>query len=205
MDGFWNIDLFYKPFRNLSLYSQFLIDDIIVNNDPGVDDRARYPDRLAVQVELRLADLPLPEFAVDLGYVRVWNRTYQSGRTYENYHYRGLGLGYPCASCEEIKLKLGYWGWFPWYIKNETIVGRYGDVTLNDLYFAVKEKFPVPPVNGNLVSRAEVYYFMSPQFSFYARLKYSGDRYHYLNRIDNLRGFSFLLGVQLLLSAGFDM
>jgi hypothetical protein len=205
LNGFWNIDLFYKPWPQVSLYNQFLIDDIIVNNDPGVNDRARYPDRLAVQSSLSLADLLTRGSAVDITYVRVWNRTYQSGRTYENYHYRQLGLGYPCASCEEIKLNLNYWGWFPWYFKNETVVGRYGDVTVTDLFHAVKENFPVPPVTRNLINRLEVHYFFSRQLTFYTQFKYSAAENHYLNRIDNLQGFSFMLGAQILLSAGIDL
>ncbi len=93
LNGFWNIDLFYKPWPEISLYTQFLIDDFIVNNDPGVNDRARYPDRLAVQSSLRTADLLARGAAVDITYVRVWNRTYQSGRTYENYDVPSTGPG----------------------------------------------------------------------------------------------------------------
>ncbi|MCW8929111.1 MAG: hypothetical protein OQL19_02605, partial [Gammaproteobacteria bacterium] len=47
--------------------------------------------------------------------------TYLSRWTWENYHYRELGLGYPCGSCEEISLKLGYWGFFPLFLQNELI------------------------------------------------------------------------------------
>jgi hypothetical protein len=205
MDGFWNLDLFYKPVSRISVYAQFLIDDIIVNNNPGVNDRARYPDRLAVQVSLRSADFLTPGTAVNVTYVRVWNRTYQSQRTYENYNYRELGLGYPCASCEEVKINCNYWGWFPWYFKNETILGRYGAVTLSDLFLGAKEEFPVAPVTRNLIDKFEVHYFPARQINVYAQLKYSADKNHYLNRIDDLQGFSLMLGVQLLLAAGVDL
>ncbi|WP_413855640.1 hypothetical protein, partial [Desulfobacula sp.] len=39
-----------------------------------------------------------------------WNYTYHSRDSWENYHYKGLRLGYPFSSSEEIKLKIGYWG-----------------------------------------------------------------------------------------------
>ena len=205
IDGFWNLDLFYKPLRRISIYAQFLIDDIIVNNEPGVNDRARYPDRLAVQVSLRTADFITPGTSFNLTYVRVWNRTYQSQRSYENYHYRELGLGYPCAACEEVKFNCSYWGWFPWYFKNEMIMGRYGNVALTDLFLAVKEEFPVPPVTRNLLDQFEIHYFASRQMSLYTQLKYSTNKKHYLNRIEDLQGFSFMLGVQLLLAGGMDL
>ena len=205
LNGFWNTDLFYKPFPKLSIYAQFLIDDIIVNNDPGVDDRARYPDRLGVLFSLRSGDLFLDGLNINVTYDRIWNRTYQSQRTFENYHYRELGLGYPCASCEEVKLNLAYWDWFPWYFKNETILGRYGEVDITDLFPGKKEKFPVSPVTRNLINRLEVHYFLSPELDIYSKIKYSADKKHYLNRMDQLRGLSFLLGVQVTLTAGMDL
>ena len=81
-----------------------------------MDDRARFPDRLGVMFSTRTGDILLLGLNLDLTYTRIWNRTYQSKFTWENYHYRQLGLGYPCASCEEVKFKFGYWGLFPLYI-----------------------------------------------------------------------------------------
>ncbi|MCK5033486.1 MAG: hypothetical protein KAS18_07625, partial [Calditrichia bacterium] len=93
ISGLWALDVFYKPVKTVSLYGQFLLDDIVVNNDPGVDDRARFPDRLGLMLSVRTGDFLLPGSNYDLTYVRIWNRTYQSKVTYENYHYRQLGLG----------------------------------------------------------------------------------------------------------------
>jgi hypothetical protein len=204
MNGFWNLDIFYKPFPKISLYTQFMIDDIIVNNDPDVDDRARYPDRLALQVSLRAADYLLQQLDMGITYARIWNRTYQSQRSYENYHFRELGLGYPCAGSEEIKIDLNYWNLFPVYLKNETVIGRYGDVQLTDLFPGVKEPFPVPEVTQNIINTLEAHYFLSPRINFYSQVKYSANKKHYLNRIDNLQGWAFSLGMQLMLSAGID-
>ena len=155
----WTVDLFYKPVPKLTLYGQFFIDDVIVNNEPGQDDRARYDDRMAVYASVRAGDLPIRGLNADLSYTRVWNRAYQSRWTYENYHYRELGLGYPCASCEEFRLKLGYWGLFPVFIENTFMYGRYGDVSLTDVNLLQKESFPVSPVTYNSVkffSRATI-------------------------------------------------
>jgi hypothetical protein len=205
MNGLWALDLFYKPYKRLSLYGQLLIDDYIVNNDPGVDDRGQYPDRLALLLSVRTGDFILPGLNTDISYVRIWNRTYQSIRTYENYHYRDLGLGYACASSEEMKVKLSYWSLFPWAFKNEFIYGRYGDVELTDLFLLDREEYPVDPVLHNIVNQFTLYYYPHSRFSFWMQWLYIKEKNHYLNRIDPYKGMAIKLGIQLLLSGGFNL
>ena len=204
MSGLWALDLFYKPVPKMTLYGQFLIDDIVVNNEPGVDDRAQHPDRLGLYVSARSGDL-VSGLNTDLSYTRIWNRTYQSKNTYENYHYRELGLGYPDASCEEIKLKIGYWGWFPIFVQNETIIGRYGDVAFTDLFPLEHEPFPVPEVTKNLVNILRVKYFVNDWLDLEFKAKYADNPNHYLNRLDQLKGWSVSLAARLLLAGGFDL
>lgn len=200
LDGFWSLDVFYK-FRNAaSLYGQFLIDDIIVNNDPGVDDRERFPDRFGVMLSLRGADWFFPSLNSEITYVRIWNRTYQSKRSWENYHYRGLGLGYPCASCEEVKFKFAYWKLFPWMIQNETIVGRYGSVQLTDLFPLRKEKFPIGPVTHNFINSLTIRYFPSKSINAWARIQYLKEPNHYSNRIFKADRFVLFFGAEVTLS-----
>ena len=178
LDGFWSFDIFYKPTTKFTCYGQFLIDDIIVNNDPGVNDRAKYPDRFGMLISLRSADF-IDGLNLDLTYVRVWNRTYQSKFTWENYHYRGLGLVYPCASCEEIKIKFAYWGFFPFFFLNEAIYGIYGNVELTDLFPLTKETFPIEPVQYNFLDNLKFYYFYNPILSLFASVEYRDKVEHY--------------------------
>jgi len=193
-DGNWSLDIFFKPKPKLTLYCQFMIDDIIVNNEPGQNDRANLPDRFAMNISIRSGDLILTGLNTNLSYVRIWNDTYQSRWTWENYHYRGLGIGYPCASCEEIKLKFGYWGKFPLFIQNEFIIGRYGDVSLADVFKCKKESFPVPPVTHNLINRFSAYYFLNDKTQFYLTLESYKDPSHYLNRLNEGSSFTFSFG-----------
>ena len=172
----------------------------VIINEPGQDDRARYPDRLALKVSLRQADGLMPGLYTSLGYTRVWNDTYQSRWTYENYHYKGLGLGYPCASCEEISLRFNYWGWFPFYLKNETILGRYGSVGLTDLFMLEKEFFPIPPVRKNFVNRLTAVYFWRPWLQFYFSWQIFKDAAHYLNRLNEGSRYTVSIGFQAVLS-----
>jgi len=201
-NGRWSADFFWRPHNGWAVYGQFMIDDIIVNNEPGQDDRASLPDRLALQISLRQVDGLIPGLYTSLGYTRVWNDTYQSRWTYENYHYKGLGLGYPCAGCEEIKLRLNFWGWFPFYLKNETIVGRYGDVRLTDLFMVEKGPFPVPPVRKNFVNRLTAVYFWRPSLQFYFSWQTCKDPAHYLNRLNEGSKYTVSIGFLAVLSWG---
>jgi len=204
MNGLYNLDVFYKPWNKLALYLQFLVDDLIVNNDPGVDDRARYPDRFGLTFSARSGDWPIPGLNLNATYTRIWNRTYQSKSTYENYHYRELGLGYPAAGLEELSLNIFYWNLFPLYLTNKTIFGRYGFVRLTDIFPLKKEPFPIEPVTDNFVNTFSAYYFASPLLRFNARLFYYKEPNHHSNRINQFDGFAAQVGVELFLSGGID-
>ncbi len=200
MSGYWAADLFFKPLDKWTFYGQFLIDDVVVNNDPGVDDRASFPDRFGLSASVRTADLLGKGSNINLGYTRIWNRSYQSRFTWENYHYRELGLGYPRASCEEVKLKLTFWQWFPLWFKNETIYGRYGSVQLTDIFPLKHEDFPVPPVRHNLYNRLDIHYEYSPSLRLFGSARYLHDPVHYLNRLGDQSTWTFDIGLRLLLS-----
>ena len=182
MSGLWLLDVFIKPIKKVSFYGQFLIDDIIVNNDPGVDDRARYPDRLGFVSSFRSGDLLLDGLNLNICYSRIWNRTYQSLRNWENYHYRGLGLGYPIASCEELAFTVGYWGLFPFYLENKFVTGRYGSVSLTDIFPCKHESFPVPVARNINVDEFALYYFWRPTCRLFLKMNYYSNLSHYLAR-----------------------
>ncbi len=200
MDGFWCVDVFWRPLSKTTFWGQFLIDDIIVNNDPGVDDRQKYPDRLALLASLRKADWLIPASHWMLTYVRVWNDTYQSKFSWENYHYRGYGLGYPAASLEEIKFKLHLWSFFPLFISNELIYGRYGTVSLTDLFRLQKRPFPVSPVTYNLLNNLQFRYFASKRLSVRGSIIYRRHAQHYTNRFSEQGNWLFKLGLQYVLT-----
>jgi hypothetical protein len=145
LSGMWAVDLFYRMAPKLVVYGQFLLDDIIINNDPGVNDRAKHPDRLGLYTSLRQADYPLLGVLLDLSYIKIWNRTYQALSSWENYHYEGRSLGYPTVSSEEIKLRYRYWGRFPHFLSGDMVIGRYGGADVRDMFYLQKEEFPIEP------------------------------------------------------------
>lgn len=206
MSGLWLMDIVWKPQKKITLYQQLLIDDIIINNDPGVNDRARWPDRLGVQTALHTADLFFQGLSVNLTYTKIWNQTYQSFRNYENYIYRGLGIGYPVAGAEEVKISSSYWHLYPFLITNEMVLGRYGDVKLTDIFIGDKVSFPRPPVRKIFADVLSLSYLWRWNLSFDANIRYFSDGNHYLNRQYNYRtGLEVEFQVTWLLNSSFNL
>ena len=114
-------------------------------------------------------------------------------------------MGFPAASLEEFKLTFGYWGVFPFYFKNEFIVGRYGDVKMTDIFLLEKEPFPIEPVTDNIVNTFSAYYFLSPLILFNTKIFYYKDENHYSNRINQFKGFAAQVGIELFVSGGLDL
>jgi hypothetical protein len=162
MSGQWALDVYYRFDSNWALSSQFLIDDIVINNDPGIDDRARYPDRLGLALAIKNADALLDGLHTSLTYVRIWNHTYQSRDSWENYHSRGLRLGYPYAALEQLKLKLGYWGWNDIWFTCELDYGRYGSAGVRDVFRLQKDGFPLEPVDTSFHQKLYIQYNYAP-------------------------------------------
>ncbi|APF20128.1 hypothetical protein Calab_0547 [Caldithrix abyssi DSM 13497] len=205
MDGFWCVDVFWKPFEKTAIWGQFLVDDIIVNNDPGIDDRGRYPDRLGILASFRQADWLINGTLWSLTYVRIWNRTYQSKFSWENYHYRGYGLGYPAPGLEEFKVKIDIWRYFPFYVSNESIYGRYGSVSVTDLFPLIKEPFPLAPVTYNFINHLKLRYYASNRLRLFSDIWYRKEPVHYSNRYAERGNWVVKLGFQYLANFSFGI
>jgi hypothetical protein len=105
MNGAWQINMFYYAPESWAWYLDFYIDDFIINNDAGVNDRAIHPNRLGVMTKISLPDMLLEKSLTTLRYVRIWNETYVSYRNYENWVFFDKGLGFPYRSYEGIKME----------------------------------------------------------------------------------------------------
>lgn len=197
MNGLWSLDFFYKPHRLWNLTAQLLIDDFVVNNDPGQDDRARYPDRLGLSLSLANADVLLPGLQTKLLYSRLGNRTYQSRRTWENFHYRGKSLGFPSSSTEKVSLQMNYFHLFPVLVQFEGFYQRRGNVRLTDLFPLRKEKFPVGTVEKHVQTRLRLRYFMRHNVRF--SLAFGFETFTNFNNVlhDDRNNFFFTLGMEI--------
>lgn len=149
ISGLWALDWYSRPFSKINFSGQFLIDDIIVNNEPGLNDRANLPDRLGLQLNFNFVDKLLPGTNMDLKYVRIWNWTYQSYRTYENYTYHDKSLGFPFNSYEGLTFEYSYFNKPPFIFNGRLNFFKRGESNLTAPFKATKEKFPKGVVENN--------------------------------------------------------
>ncbi|MCK5033485.1 MAG: hypothetical protein KAS18_07620 [Calditrichia bacterium] len=94
------------------------------------------------------------------------------------------------------------WTFFPLFIQNETIVGRYGDASLTDVFPLAKESFPIGPVIHNFVNLTKVKYFYNTSLSAHLKMYYFRNENHYLNRVFSNNNFRLEVGINLLFSKG---
>jgi len=147
MNGLWCADLFWKPAPRFTLYAQYLIDDIIVNNEPGLDDRGRHPDRMGVTARIVMSDLPAPGAQFGFTYTRIGNWTYMSYRNYENYLSNGLSLGYPANRIEQVGIDCSWFGWKAWVVQLRASYARQGSQELTAPFGDTREAFPLGVVS----------------------------------------------------------
>ena len=200
MNGLWALDVFIKPTAKLNLSAQFLIDDVIVNNEPGENDREKFPDRVGVSFKLSEADYILAGQQFGIEYTRLSNRTYQSFRTWENFQYRGKSLGYPQASIEKVKFFTNYFGLYPFIFNFHISYQRAGEVDLSDPFTGEKENFPVGVVEKKWDTGFSFRYFPTVSSEVSARLGYEHvDNYNSLPA-QSFSNFRIILGIHLNLS-----
>jgi hypothetical protein len=130
-------DLYYKPSDNLTLFGQFLIDDV----DFKKSLRAVYPDRLGYSAKVIYTDL-LPASQLCLSYNRISNWTYNSFYTWGNYTYYGKSIGYPRNGSENIILGFDSYKFYPFMLGLEILAEQYRIQDMSAPFIAVKTKFP---------------------------------------------------------------
>jgi len=130
MNGSWQVNLFYYVPQKWACYLDFYIDDFIINNEPGVIARDIHPDRLAIMSKISVPDLWMEQTLSSLRYVRVWNETYVTWRSFENWVYFNKGLGFPERSYEGLKLESSYLGSEWWQVTLSVEGWRKGDRSL---------------------------------------------------------------------------
>jgi hypothetical protein len=159
LNSFWQINAFCQPATGVGLYLDLFADDLIVNNTPGVDDRAVHPDRLGLMVKGSYASAE--NSLISLRYVRIWNETYTSYRTFENYTYFNMGIGYPENSFEGLNFSIDYFNRLPLFIHGGLEVWRKGDRDLSSAFHDELNDFPVGPVSKGVNCSLRVSYLWS--------------------------------------------
>lgn len=156
LNSFWQINFFWKPRHRVGVYLDLFADDLIVNNEPDINDRDRRPDRLGLLWKISFTDFLYHQSYTSLRYVRIWNETYTSYRTFENYRYFDKSIGYPFNSFESIKLSHTSLNNFPWIFSGDVEFWRHGNSNLEEAYFNEIVSFPVGPVTYGITTGANI-------------------------------------------------
>lgn len=147
------LDIYYKPSKKLTLFGQFLIDDI----DFKKSLRAVFPDRLGFSAKALYADL-FPASQISLSYNRISNWTYNSFYTWGNYTFYGKSLGYPRNGSENLKLGFDSFKYYPFMLGFEILAEQYRIQDLNAPFLAVKTNFPIGTPQKSLSFRFNTTY-----------------------------------------------
>ena len=142
ISGLWAFDIYWKPLSNFTIYNQILIDDIIINNEPGQNDRNTHPSRNGITSKLVITDIVKEGSQISVRYNRVSNWTYMSYRTWENYVYYKKGLGYPENSIESVFFGIDYFGKPPFVFQSFFEYKRHGEQDILNVFGDTIEKFP---------------------------------------------------------------
>lgn len=133
-----SIELYYKPKPYLTIFGQFLLDDM----DFTKELRERYPDRIGFCTKAIISDL-IPRSQLHLTYNRVSNWTYNSFYTFGNYVSYGNSLGFPFHGYEGVSLGADF---FPKRVYQASMAlsfERYRDQDLLSPFIADKTSFPI--------------------------------------------------------------
>ena len=189
INGFWALELFWKPKNNITIFNQFLIDDI----DLKKENRATYPDRLGFASKLTFTDLFIEGSQLYCMYNRIENWTYISFRSWENYVYHQKSMGYPKNSVENVRLGMDYFGKPPFIFNYQVGYERYGDQNFDGAFVAEKGKFPIGVVQKLLYSDFMLSYIPSNNFN--VKLNIRWESYKNANHIGGKFKNNFLITV----------
>ncbi len=181
LNSMWQINVFWKPKQGLGFYVDLFADDLIINNEE-VSDRDRYPDRLGLLLKASVTDLFISESLTSVRYVRIWNDTYTSFRTFENYVYFNKGIGFPITSYEGVKLNWNYLGSPPVLVHSSLELWQHGDINLHQVFDGEINEFPVSPVIYGITTEFEISTPYWHQFEF---------EFTFINRLTTLTKKSF--------------
>ena len=162
------LDFYFKPMKKVSVYTQWLIDDI----DFKKSNRSKFPDRLGYTCKIFLTDYLIEGSQLAFQYNRINNWTYTSFFNFGNYTFYGKSLGYPFNSFEQYKISADYFGLKKIFFNVTAYYKRNGEQTLSNYFYALKSKFPMGIVQDIIGAEMRGDYFYSNDISAYLLVGY---------------------------------
>ena len=201
MNGSWQLNAFYLNPKRWALYIDLYIDDFIINNDEGIDDRAVHPDRLALMAKMSFPNLLISRSVSSIRYVRIWNETYVSYRNYENWVYFNKGLGFPKRSFESLKFQTSFFENKRWQATFSIEFWQHGDrLLLTTFLDEANIEFPAQPTTNGIDLDADVYFFYG-KYDATVNIKYSSFKKQFELQSSDLRvmmSINYRFNIQIL-------
>lgn len=179
MNGFWQFLLSYQTSPKTMFYLDFLIDDIILNNDQD-NERENNPDRIGVTFKFSLIDCFFIKSLMSLSYTKISNNTYTTYKNFENYFYQLKGIGFPVNSFESIQYSLALFPKTNLIYLFKIDFSQKGNSGIFDVFDSNKEDFPILPalytinlsssVSCKILNKARVFYEISNKLQRYSNL-----------------------------------
>jgi len=137
-NSFLTMEFQYKASRKLTLYSQFLLDDM----DFTKSLREKFPDRIGLQSQAILTDL-IPRSMLSFKFNHISNWTYNSFYTWGNATFYGKSLGFPTHGSQEIEMDFKSFAKAPFIFEAAAGAGRFRKQELDKPFPGTKSDFPI--------------------------------------------------------------
>ena len=154
VNALMSLEFYYKPWKRVTVYGSFLIDDI----DFVKSLRDSFPDRLGWTGKVIFSD-PFPGSQLTLTYNRVSNWTYNSFYTWGNYTYFNSSLGYGKNGVENIKLGFDVFRFKPFILGLRVMGERERKQDMSAAFGGYKSEFPMGVSQNVIQSALDVTYF----------------------------------------------
>lgn len=154
VNSLMSFEFYYKPWKRVTVYGSFLIDDI----DFVKSLRDSFPDRLGWTGKVVYSD-PFPGSQLYVVYNRVSNWTYNSFYTWGNYTYFNSSLGYGKNGVENIKLGFDVFSVKPFILGLRVMAERERKQDLAAAFVGDKSEFPIGVSQNVLQGALDVTYF----------------------------------------------
>ncbi len=177
------IEIYARPFRKMSVYAQFLIDDM----DFTKELRSKYPDRIGFTSNIAFADI-IPLSQIKLFYTRISNWTYNSFYTYGNYTFYGKSIGFPKNGFENYGIEVDVFKLSKVYFSAILQYQREREQDLETHYDYTKTDFPVGISQNMFGASIDINYIPSVFISSSLGIEYLSVS-NYLHIQDNSRSF----------------
>ncbi|MBL4655121.1 MAG: hypothetical protein JKY33_04795, partial [Bacteroidia bacterium] len=159
-NSFISLEFYYRYRNKLSIFSQFLIDDL----DFKKELRETYPDRLGWFTKLSYIDL-IPQSQFHLTYTRVSNWTYNSFYTWGNYTYYGKSIGFPQHGIERIDVAFDIFKYNPFIYQVSISMEQSRQQNLLTHFVGAKTSFPTGTPEYSITPKLKCTYFPSQYIS----------------------------------------